>query len=234
MKVTSIQAPRRNPGTATRARLRGGLLAPVRLWRGPRKGSAMKKNLKLEDRTEVLIRKMTGKDLTRSLAFFRSLSDEDRTYLRRNVTKREVVKERLREVESGTVSRLVAVAEAKIVADGTLEFSGQEWKKHVGELRLIIARDYRRRGLGIQMARELFLLAASARVEEIMVRMMRPQKAARSIFRKLGFRQEVVLPDYVKDLSGEKQDMILMRCDLEALWGEMEDLIATGDRQRTQ
>ena len=45
---------------------------------------------------------------------------------------------------------------------------------------------------------------------------------------------EVVLPDYLMDLSGTKQDMILMRCDLEALWSEMEDLIATGDRLRTQ
>ena len=193
----------------------------------------MKKKLKLEDQTEVLIREMTRKDLARSLAFFRSLSEEDRTYLRRDVTKRKVVEERIREVESGAVRRLVAVAGDEIVADGTLEFSGQEWKKHVGELRLIIARDVRRQGLGVQLARELFLLAASARVEEILVRMMRPQKAARSIFRKLGFRQEMVLPDYVKDLSGAKQDMILMRCDLEALWSEMEDLIATGDRQRT-
>lgn len=64
--------------------------------------------------------------------------------------------------------------------------------------------------------------------------MMRPQKAARSIFRELGFRQEVVLPDYVRDLSGTKQDMILMRCDLEGLWREMEDFIASSDWQRTQ
>ena len=194
----------------------------------------MEKKLKLEDQTVVLIREMTGRDLARSLAFFRSLSAEDRTYLRRDVTKHKVVEERIREVESGAARRLVAVVGDQIVADGTLEFSGQQWKKHVGELRLIIAQDFRRKGLGVQLARELFLLAASARVEEIIVKMMRPQKAARSIFRKLGFRQEVVLPDYVKDLNGAKQDMILMRCDLEALWTEMEDLIATGDRLRTQ
>ena len=122
----------------------------------------------------------------------------------------------------------------EIVADGTLEMSGEEWKRHVGELRLIIAPAYRLRGLGTRLARELFLLAAAARAEEILVRMMRPQKAARAIFRKLGFRQEVVLPDYVRDQEGEKQDMILMRCDLEALWQEMEDFVAGSDWQRTQ
>jgi L-amino acid N-acyltransferase YncA len=84
------------------------------------------------------------------------------------------------------------------------------------------------------MARELFLLAASVKLEEIVVKMMRPQKAARSIFRKLGFRQEAVLPDYVVDLAGKKQDMVFMRCDLEALWREMEDFLATSDWERNR
>jgi hypothetical protein len=69
-------------------------------------------------------------------------------------------------------------------------------------------------------------------VEEIVVRIMRPQIAARSIFRKLGF-QETVLPDYVKDLDGHKQDPILMRCDLQALSSELDDVISTWDWQRT-
>ena len=194
----------------------------------------MDKTVRLEDGTEVLIRGMDRDDAAASLAFFASLSKEDRAYLRRDVTQTEVVRQRVQEAESKTTRRLVAVTGGEIVADGTLELAREEWKRHVGELRLIVAPEYQRRGLGMRMARELFLLAASERVEEILVRMMRPQKAARSIFRKLGFRQEVVLPDYVRDREGEKQDMVLMRCDLEALWREMEDMVAIGDRQRTQ
>ena len=194
----------------------------------------MKKRVKLKDDSEVLIRHMTREDAASSLAFFESLSEEDRAYLRRDVVKPEVVERRVREVESGAVQRLLALAGDEIVADGTLEFFGEDWKKHVGELRLIIAPAWRRRGLGVLMARELYVLAASARVEEILVRMMRPQRAARAIFRKLGFRQEMVLPDYVRDRGGLKQDMILMRCDLESLWREMEDFVATGDWQRTK
>ena len=53
-------------------------------------------------------------------------------------------------------------------------------------------------------------------------------------FRKLGFHEETVLPDYVRDLEGHKQDMILMRCDLQALWSELEDFISTWDWQRTR
>jgi len=192
----------------------------------------MKKTVRLKDETEVLIREMTVEDLERSLAFFQSLPEEDRAYLRRNVVQREVVERRIREMQSGDVRRLVAAADDQIVGDGSLELSSEEWKKHVGEVRLIVARPYQRKGLGVLMARELFLLAAGAKVDEVVVKMMRPQKSAQIIFHRLGFRQEVVLPDYLKDQAGRKQDMILMRCDLEALWRKMEDFLVLGDRER--
>jgi hypothetical protein len=64
------------------------------------------------------------------------------------------------------------------------------------------------------------------------VKMMRPPAAARGIFRKLGFREEVLLPEYVSDLEGHRQDLIVMRCDLKALWRELEDYIAGFDMWR--
>ena len=194
----------------------------------------MRKQVKLKDRTEVLIRDLTRADLEGSLTFFKSLPDDDRAYLRRDVTKHDIVEDRIREIESGVVKRLIAVVGDQIVADGSLELTGEGWKKHVGEIRLIVARTHQRKGLGILMARELYVLASGAKVEEIIVKIMRPQKAAQSIFRNLGFREEAVLPDYVKDLGGRKQDLILMRCDLEALWREMEDFLATSDWQRAR
>jgi len=193
---------------------------------------SVQKTVRLKDETEVLIREMMVEDLERSLAFFQSLPEQDRAYLRRNVVQREVVERRIREMQSGDVRRLVAAVDDQIVGDGSLELSTEEWKKHVGEVRLIVARPYQRRGLGVLLARELFLLAAGAKVEEVVVKMMRPQKAAQNIFHRLGFRQEVVLPDFLKDQAGRKQDMILMRCDLEALWREMEDFLVLGDRER--
>jgi hypothetical protein len=84
------------------------------------------------------------------------------------------------------------------------------------------------------MARELYFLAVSEKIEEVVVKMMRPQLAAHSIFRRLGFREDATLRDYVLDQSGKRQDLILMRCDLKALWEEMEDYFAKTDWQRTR
>ncbi len=189
----------------------------------------MTKTVKLKDQTEVMIRAMTRDDLERSVSFFRALPEEDRVFLRRDVTKREVVEGRIREIEKGSAKRLVALVDDRIVADGALELSGHGWKEHVAELRLVVARPYQRKGLGMLMARELYYLAASAKVEEIVVRMMRPQTAARSIFRRLGFREELLLADYVKDRGGTRRDLILMRCNLEDLWRQLEEFSSGWD-----
>ena len=66
------------------------------------------------------------------------------------------------------------------------------------------------------------------------IKMMRPQVAALSIFKRLGFREELAMPGYVKDLSGERQDLIVMRCDLEALWQELESYMVDSDWQRSR
>ena len=194
----------------------------------------MDKIVYLKDGTEVQIRPMTREDLDRSFAFFKELPEDDRRFLRFDVTRRDLVDRRIREIDAGRVKRLVAVVGGRIVADGALELASAEWEAHVGELRLIVARAYQRKGLGMLMAHELYALAASSKLEQIVVKMMRPQVAARSIFRRLGFREEVVLPEHFKDRSGASQDLILMRCDLEGMWRELESFFTASDWQRTR
>ena len=69
----------------------------------------MKKMLRLKDGTQVLIRPMTLDDLDRAFAFFKGLPEEDRIFLRFDVTQRDLLEERIRMVETGKVKRLVAV-----------------------------------------------------------------------------------------------------------------------------
>ncbi len=187
------------------------------------------RTVKLKGNEAVLIRTMRREDLERSLAFFRDLPEENRLSLRGDVTTRESIEDRIRQMEEGLVERLVAVADGTIVADGALEFSHFGWERHVAELRLVVAAPYQHRGLGMLMARALYDLAGPAGIEEIVVKMMASQTAALRIFRKLGFHDEVVLRDYVKDLKGTRQDLVLMRCRLEDLWQKYEDFVHETD-----
>jgi L-amino acid N-acyltransferase YncA len=194
----------------------------------------MEHKVKLKDGTEVVIRELTMDDLEKSVAFFQTLPKEDRVYLRVDVTKRENVEQRIKRMKIENVFRFVAVADDRIVADGALELEAEEWEQHMAELRLIVAHDFQRKGLGLLMARELFTLAASKNVEEVVARFMAPQKSARSVLEKLGFHQDTVLHDYVRDIDGNKRDLVLMRCDLKSLWEKLEDYISGFDWGRTR
>lgn len=188
----------------------------------------------LKDGTEIVIRPMTPDDVEKSWVFFQKLPEEDRAYLRVDVTKRDLVEKRIRDIQTGAVKRLVALVGGEIVADGALELAGVGWKEHVAELRLIVAAPYQRRGVGLLMARELYRLASAEKAEEVVVKIMAPQVAARRIFERFGFKEKAVLPSYVKDVAGRKQDLIVLGCDLVALWHELEEHVAMYDWQRTR
>jgi acetyltransferase len=192
----------------------------------------MEKTETLKDGRKILIRPLRLKDLDQLMAFYRSLPPDDRKYLRVDVTDRKVVAERIKQAEQGNVSRIIGLYKDKIVADGALELSGETWRRHQGEIRVIVARPYRRKGLGMVMMRELYFLAAQKNIEKVVAKMMRPQVGAQTICRKLGFREEALLPDYVKDLSGKTQDLIIMVCDLDDMWSELDQLCGDSDWQR--
>lgn len=191
----------------------------------------MENTVRLRDGTEVIIRTMRKEDLEESYHFFKSLAPEDRTYLRTDVTKLNVIKARIKAHEEGLVRRLVAVIDNKIITDGGLELSGREWKKHQGEIRLIVATEYQQKGLGLLMAKELWQLALKEKLQDIVVKIMRPQKGAIRIFKKLGFQEEAVFKDYVTDGKGKKQDLIVMRCDVDKMWKAMEEDLISSDWQ---
>ncbi len=192
----------------------------------------MDKIEKLKDGTEVMIQKLTADDLDRLMDFYRGLPLQDRKYLKFDVTDRKIVAKRLRRIESGDDIRIAAVHGGVIVASGALELSGEGWSKHQGEIRVIVAQPFQQRGLGTIMIRELYFIAVQNKLTKVVAMMMRPQVGAQQIFRRLGFHEESLLPDFVKDLKGESQDLIIMSCDVKDLWKELDRLFSESDWQR--
>ncbi len=186
----------------------------------------------LKDGIQVTIRELQPDDIDKLMKFYKALPLEDRKYLKFDVTKKRNVLVRLRKMEAGEMERIVAVHKGQIIADGGLEFSETEWSRHQGEIRLLIARPFQQKGLGTVMIRELYFLAFKKKVEVIVAKVMRPQIGALKILRKLGFREETLLPDYVKDIEGTAQDLIIMTCDVKDLMKEQDLLFTESDWQR--
>jgi len=190
------------------------------------------KKVTLKDGREAVIRSATMDDVDALHAFYCALPDEDRRFLRKDVTQRHFVQQRLRDIAKGRAHRLLVTVDGEIIGNGSLELGESGWKEDIGEIRLIVSREHQHIGVGTLLARELYFLAAKQNVVRIEVRMLRPQVKAQSIMRKLGFREGFVIPDHVRDQNGEWQDLIVMRCDLEELWDEMEDLMTDSDWRR--
>ena len=194
----------------------------------------MQERIELKDGREVFVRALQRTDLEGLLTFFSGLPEEDRVFLRMDVTDRAMVERRLQETQEGKAHRLVVTSGSRIVAYGVLEREGNAWQEHVGEMRLIVGRDYQRSGLGMHLARELYLLGVREKIEVIMARFMAPQEAARRILERLGFVQEAVLKDRAKDQWGRRQDLVMMRCDLQTLLHEMKEYFEDFDWQRVR
>lgn len=192
----------------------------------------IEKNLTLKDGRLVTVRSMHPTDVERSYEFFCALPEEDRKYLRVDVTSRRMVERRTTELDRSRIERLVVVHDDEIVADGALHLEGHGWGDNTAEIRLIVAHDWQRTGLGTLLARELFHLASQNRVDRVMARLMRPQVGAHRIMRRLGFSEEFLIPEHVRDQDGTWQDLFIMRCPLEDLWQEMESNFQSSDWRR--
>ena len=189
----------------------------------------MAKMKKLTDGTKVMIRALEPSDVEKSYSFFQSLQPEDRNYLRVDVTDRSIVNQRLEAANLRHIRRIGAFLDDEMVADGALELNSHGWDSHIGEFRLIVSGSFQRRGLGMLMAEEIYNLALNEKVEEMIVKIAAPQQAASSIFYRMGFHNDVVIKNFVKDLDGKKHDLIILRCDLEALWQELEGYFAEAE-----
>ena len=190
------------------------------------------KTMTLKDGRQVTVRHMRPSDVESSYEFFCNLPEEDRKYLRVDVTRRRMVERRTTELDRNRIERVIVVHDDEIVADGALELEGHGWGDNVAEIRLIVARDWQRSGLGTLLTRELFHLASRHRVDRIVARLMRPQVGAHRIMKRLGFSEEFLIPEHVRDQDGTWQDLIIMRCPLEYLWQEMESEFESSDWRR--
>jgi GNAT superfamily N-acetyltransferase len=182
----------------------------------------MPKTETLSDGTQIVIRELLPQDIDSLMKFFCGLPFEDRRYLRIDVTNRKRVEQRLKLMEFGYHHRLIALHGDEIIAESALELSFEEWRRHQAELRLIVARPFQRKGLGMIMMRELYCLSLRKNVETVVVWLMKPQEAAYNHACKMGFHDRTVLPSYVRDQNGEMQDLVIMKGQIKDLLKEIE------------
>ena len=170
---------------------------------------------------EIEVRRMVAADADGVLAFARELPDHDLLFLPRDITQPKVLSAWTQEIERGTIVTLLAIRERKVHGCAAIVRDELSWSAHVGELRVVVSRDLRGKGLGRALIQECFALALSLGMEKLVAQMTVDQRGAIAVFETLGFRGEALLRNHVKDRLGATHDLVILSHDVARFQAQM-------------
>ena len=170
----------------------------------------------------VQLTAMSGDDARALATFVKTLPAHDLTFVRRDITHPKVIAAWMRAVEEGGIVSLAAREGEALVGCTAIIVDALSWSRHVGELRVLVAPEWRGRGLGRVLIQECFALALGLGLSKLTVQMTVDQAAAIAVFEEIGFRAEAVLRDHVKDRDGQYHDLALLSHDVAAVQSRLE------------
>lgn len=168
------------------------------------------KVFRARDGRAIVVRPATPGDLDALVAFFRGLPEEDRLHLQVDVTQREVMKRRMAPQPRWEVLRLLGLFGDSIVGEASIARRTHGFESHVGEMRFLVAEDFRAAGLGSFLGRQLFAHAIVMDIEKVQAEMMEDDHPSVRCTEQLGFEREGVLKNFVKDIKGNHHNLLIM------------------------
>jgi L-amino acid N-acyltransferase YncA len=166
----------------------------------------------MAERTQQLaeLRPLTTVDAAATTRFLNLLPEGDLTFLKEPADDDTVN----RWLSDDRAHRWVAVG-----PDGELQamlsvFPGALWSSHVGELRLLVGEQFRRRGLGRRLARYGLAQALRLGLRKIMVEVVADKEGDIAMFESIGFVAEALLRDHICDREGNLRDLVLLSHDV--------------------
>jgi L-amino acid N-acyltransferase YncA len=167
----------------------------------------------LKDGAYILLRAMTSDDKGRLMEFYNSVSTEDLQFFRHNVKDGLLIENWCEQLNYSCVLPIVALAKERIVGSASLHFFNGP-KRHIGELRLFLGKDFRKRGLGMKMIRALIDLARKQGLSVLLAEVIADKTKVVKAFEQLGFHSNCVLDDYFMFPDGDLCDVVVMTMQL--------------------
>ncbi len=164
--------------------------------------------VELPDGTRVTLRPLVLRDEEKLVQMFIDVPYEDLRNLQDNVSDPVIVRRWCRHINYHRVLPIVAELDGQIVADATLHRRAVEPMRGVGRLRAYVRPEYRRRGIGAVLLKEILDLARALGLKQLAVELYQDQVELRKMLLRYGFRDEGLLPVYqrmilVRDVTGD-------------------------------
>ena len=170
---------------------------------------------------EVTFRMMTAEDVSKMLTFTKELPERDLLFLRYDITDPVVVAEWVGNIERGRTLTILAEEQGHLMGYCSLLRSDILWTRHLGEIQMLVGPNYRGKGVGGHLARQIFSFARQQGLQKVVAHMMSTQRDGQSLFQGLGFIPEALLNDWAIDRAGRTHDMIMMSREVEE--GSLDD-----------
>jgi putative acetyltransferase len=162
--------------------------------------------------SRVEVRPARPRDAGQVLTLVRSVAAEGRFIRTERVpwTLREL-RRQFRRSWTSTSARIVAVAGGVVVGDLGIKREEHAVLRHVAELGMSVAREWRRRGVGSALLAEAFRWARWAGVEKVTLTVYPENERALALYRKFGFAEEGRLTGHSKKSYGYEDEVIMGR-----------------------
>ena len=167
----------------------------------------------LKDGVRVLLRPMVRDDRQRLIEFFNAVGDDDLRFMRHNVRDQNLINSWCDNLDYEKVLPLLAFVKDRIVGSASLIFY-EGPKRHVAEYRLFLAKDFRKRGLGMKMTRALIEIARKQNIRIVIGEVIAEQTKVVRAFEMLGFKSLALLEDFFMLPDGDTCDVAYLMMNL--------------------
>ena len=179
------------------------------------------KELVLKDGSEIILKPLTRNDREALVRFFEELPIENRWYLKEDPTDPAIIRKWTDNQKIGKTFCVLAWYEDTVVAHASLLRRLRGGRQHVGRLRLMVARDYRKKQLGTWMIFDMIRRAMELGLEKLRTDfIIGAEDMAIKAVKKLDFVAEGVFKDYFRDEDGNYYDYQIMIKQLHSGWSD--------------
>jgi len=154
----------------------------------------------------VLVRPLLEEDQKRLVELFTGAPEDDSRFLKDPVRDPAVVERWTANLNYDKVMPLVAYCEDRIVGDCSLHL-GRRDRRHVGEVRIFLAPDFRGVGLGSKMIQEAEEVARKVGLRFLVAEVILDHVGVVKAFRRLGFDLRATFDDYFMAVDGKTYDV---------------------------
>ncbi|MGE0598684.1 MAG: N-acetyltransferase family protein [Dehalococcoidia bacterium] len=181
--------------------------------------TAYPRQIALSSGTSVSVRPMVREDAGPLRAFFLTIPDNERYFLKDDVVSETVINRWAEDLDYDRALPLLAFDGDRICADGLLIRHRGDARSHYAEIRIVVDPAYRERGLGTALMRELIDIAWDAEIESVQGEFIRGiQDEALEAVKALGGLECATITDAVRDQQNTPHDIVILRIPLGRYW----------------